>query len=114
MWFKHRAWIPVAGVLSILNLVSVWFAARSAEPLHATLHALLATSLGLGALHLSTRQRTHDQAEQLQQTVDQAEQLQQTSADLQAHLLEIEERLDFTERMLVKQENAGHPVEPRR
>jgi hypothetical protein len=57
MWFKHRAWIPVAWVFCVVNLASVWFAARPAEAWHATLHALLAVLSGLGAQRLSARRR---------------------------------------------------------
>lgn len=57
MWFKHRAWVPAAWLLCLANLVSVWFAARPAEPWHATAHALFALLLGLGAQRLAARQR---------------------------------------------------------
>lgn len=112
MWFKHRAWIPVAWGLSASNLAAVWFAARPAEPTHATIHALLAVSFALGARRLVARQRADGQSEQLQQTVDQNEQLQQAVDDLQARLLELEERLDFTDRILAKHRNAEHLGEP--
>jgi len=55
VWFKHRAWIPVAWLLSLANLISVWFAARPGEPWHATVHALLAVLFGLGAQRLALR-----------------------------------------------------------
>jgi hypothetical protein len=55
VWFKHRAWIPVAWLLSLVNLVAVWFAARPGEDWHATTHALLAVLFGLGAQRLSLR-----------------------------------------------------------
>lgn len=73
VWFKHRAWIPVAWFLSGVNLVSVWFAAQPAEPLHATIHALLAVLLAVGALRLSARQEGPTDTrrlDQLQQSVD--------------------------------------------
>lgn len=57
MWFKHRAWIVVAWLLSLLNLGAVWFAAQPAEPWHATTHALLALLFGLGAQHLASRRK---------------------------------------------------------
>jgi hypothetical protein len=57
VWFKHRAWIPVAWLLSLGNLVSVWFAAWPAEPWHATGHALLAVLFALGAQRLEARRR---------------------------------------------------------
>ena len=47
MWFKHRAWIPIAW-LSLLNVGAVWFAAQPAEPWHATVNALLPCCLRLG------------------------------------------------------------------
>lgn len=57
MWFKHRAWIPVAWVLCLVNVVAVWFAARPAEPWHASVHALLAVLFGLGAQRLGLRKQ---------------------------------------------------------
>jgi hypothetical protein len=79
VWFKHRAWIPIAWLLSLVNLVSVWFAARPAEPWHASLHALLAVLLGLGAQRLMARQRAllrndpvlgDDRVKRLQHAID--------------------------------------------
>jgi hypothetical protein len=58
VWFKHRAWIPVAWLLCLGNLIAAWFAALPAEPWHATIHALLAVLFGLGAQHLAARPRT--------------------------------------------------------
>ncbi len=57
MWFTHRAWIPIAWLLSLGNVVAVWFAAQPAEPWHATAHALAAVLFGLGAQRLMSRQR---------------------------------------------------------
>ena len=57
MWFKHRAWIPVAWLLCLINAVAVWFAAQPGEPWHATTHALLAVLFGLGAQRLAVRRR---------------------------------------------------------
>jgi hypothetical protein len=57
MWFKHRAWIPIAWLLSLGNVVSIWFAALPAEPWHATLHGALAVALGVGAERLRARRR---------------------------------------------------------
>ncbi|MEX2152841.1 MAG: hypothetical protein WD825_05830 [Gemmatimonadaceae bacterium] len=56
MWFKHRAWIPIAWLLCLANLGATWFAALPAEPWHATSHALLAVLFGLGAQRLAARQ----------------------------------------------------------
>jgi transposase-like protein len=57
MWFKARAWIPVAWILSLANLGAVWFAARPGEAWHATTHALLALLFGVGAQRLNARWR---------------------------------------------------------
>jgi hypothetical protein len=58
VWFKHRAWIAVAGVLSLANVVAIWFAAQPGEAWHATTHGLLAVLFGLGAQHLARRQQS--------------------------------------------------------
>jgi hypothetical protein len=58
VWFKARAWIVVAWLLCLANLVAVWFAAQPAEPWHATGHALLAVLFGLGAQRLGSRKRS--------------------------------------------------------
>lgn len=103
MWFKHRAWIPVAWLLSLVNLGAVWFAARPAEPWHATGHALLAVLFGLGAQRLGRRKKPTadgDVVERLQELEARhadPDQLQ----DVEGRLAELEERLDFTERALV-------------
>ena len=57
MWFKHRAWIPIAWILSALNIASVWFAALPGETWHATAHALLGALFALGAQRLTVRRR---------------------------------------------------------
>ncbi len=57
MWFKHRAWIPIAWLLSLGNVAAVWFAALPAEPWHATAHALAAVLFGVGGQRLMARRR---------------------------------------------------------
>jgi hypothetical protein len=57
VWFKHRAWIPVSWLLSVGNLVALWFAALPAEPWHATTHGVLAVLFALGAQRLEARRR---------------------------------------------------------
>jgi hypothetical protein len=109
MWFKHRAWIPVAWLLSLVNVVSVWFAARPAEPWHATGHALLAVLFGLGAQRLALRRKRTAGAELVgdADVVTRVRELDARLADLDklqdmaGRLAELEERLDFTERALV-------------
>ena len=74
MWFKHRAWIPIAWLLSLSNLGAVWFAAQPGEPWHATTHALLAVLFAVGARQLMTRRVSspidESRADRLQQGID--------------------------------------------
>jgi DNA segregation ATPase FtsK/SpoIIIE-like protein len=107
VWFKHRAWIPVAWLLCLGNVASVWFAARPAEPWHATVHAVLAVLFGLGAQRLGLRKNRIADADaggrgrELDARRADPAQLQ----DVEGRLAELEERLDFTERALVDVRN---------
>jgi hypothetical protein len=114
VWFKHPGWIPVAWGLSVVNLAAVWFAAAPAEPAHATVHALLAVGCALGAQRLRARRQADVPAEQMQFALDQNEQLQQTVDDLHARALELEERVDFAERLLAQHRDAERLGEPPR
>jgi hypothetical protein len=106
VWFKHRAWIPVAWLLALVNLAAVWFAARPGEPWHATLHALLAGGLALGAQRLMARRRAQAPSEEFQQALDHNEYLHQTIEGMQSRVQELEERVDVGERLLAKQREA--------
>ncbi len=108
MKFKHRAWIPIAWILSVVNFVSVFFAARPAEPWHATIHAGLAVLFALGAQRLAARRRASGPGEL--ETGESHESL----SDMQARLGEMEERLDFTERLLAKHRETDRPGSPPR
>jgi hypothetical protein len=114
VWFKHRAWIPIAWLLSLGNLIAVWFAAQPAEPWHATIHALLAVGFGLGAQRLSQRRRPSadaDLVERLQELEARLVDLDQLP-DVDDRLAELAERLDFTERALVDARNRA-PLPPK-
>ena len=106
MWFKHRAWIPVTWLAAALNVAAVWFAAQPAEPFHATGHALLGVLLALGARHLTVRRLAATPGADLQQALDEGERLQQTIDAMHPRIQELEERLDFTERLLAQQRDA--------
>jgi hypothetical protein len=116
MWFKHRAWIPVAWVLSVANLFGALFAMRitPAGPWHAATHLALAAGFAIGARHLMARRRVGTLDEQLQQTLDQNEQLQQTLDAMQQRMYELEERVDFAERLLATQRDADRLGAPSR
>jgi len=105
VWFKHRAWIPVAWLLSVGNLLGALVALRMVPtgPWHAATHLALAAGFAVGARHLMARRRAGTLDDQLQQTLDQNEQLQQTIDGLQARLYELEERVDFAERLITTQ-----------
>ncbi len=57
---KTRFWNAVLVVLSAANVVSVWFAARPAEPWHATIHAALAVGFGVWAQRRMLREPRRD------------------------------------------------------
>lgn len=106
MWLKHRAWVPVAWLLSGGNLVAAWFAARPGEAWHAAIHALLAVAFAVAAERLAHRRTLGPGADadvvarlqDLEARVADAENLPQ----LGGRVAELEERLDFTERALVE------------
>ena len=106
MTFKPRTWYPIAAVLGVVNLVSVGFAARSAEPLHATLHAVLALAFGLWAERLRQRLRGAESQAPLE-ALDALDALEAEVNGLRLELGETQERLDFAERMLAQKPDAG-------
>jgi HAMP domain-containing protein len=103
MRFKPKLWYPIAGVLAILNLASIPFAAG--EPWHALGHGVLAVAFGLWAQRLKQR-RDEDADQQVLDTpaagADRIEGLEDELTRLRQELSEAQERLDFTERMLTK------------
>lgn len=104
MTFKPAVWFPVAVVLSIGNLVAVWFAAVPAEPMHATIHAALSLGSGLWAYRLRQRigQKDHGLAPEAVEALDALEALELEAGKLRQELSEAQERLDFAERLLAK------------
>lgn len=57
MRFRPTVLFPIAVVLSVGNLVSVWFAAAPGEPAHASIHAALAVACAIWAQRLRIRMR---------------------------------------------------------
>jgi hypothetical protein len=113
VWFRHRAWIPVAWLLSFLNVVAVWFAARAlpAEPWHATIHAVLAATFCIWAQRLGHRRSVTadgDVAEAVRELEARLAELDRLP-DVRGRLPELEERLDFIERALVEVRNRVPP-----
>jgi hypothetical protein len=99
MTFKPKTWYPIAAILAAVNVAAVWFAAQPAEPWHATGHAALAVAFGVWAQRLRQRRQ---QAE-LQSGV---EPLELEVDQLRHELGEMQERLDFAERVLAQ--GTGH------
>jgi hypothetical protein len=100
MTFKSRIWYPIAGVLSVINLVAVGFAAGQAEPWHAAVHAGLALAFGVGAERL--RQRPRRSGSELQAPLEVLEALEAEVSQLRQDVSEMQERQDFTERVLAQ------------
>lgn len=104
MTFKPSVWFPIATVLSLGNLVAVWFAAVPAEPLHATVHAALSLGSGLWAYRLRQRlgEKEHRLAPEAVEALDALEALEIEAGKLRHELSEAQERLDFAERLLAQ------------
>jgi hypothetical protein len=109
VWFKHRAWIPVAWLLCLGNVIAV-FAAPPMTPWHATAHAILALLFGLGAQRLGMQRQPAADAEVLERLHELEARLGDLDKlpNVEGRLAELEERLDFTERALVEVRNRAH------
>ena len=106
MTFKPALWYPISVALSVLNVGAVWFAAQPAEPWHATIHAALAVGFGVWAQRL--RQRTGGS-----ETHPGVEALEGEVSALRQELSEMQERVDFTERLLVREPEPRRADPPR-
>jgi hypothetical protein len=98
---KTRFWNAVLALLSAGNLVSVWFAARPGEPWHATVHAALALAFGLWA---QSRMRL-EEARLRASALDRGSEVETAAirddvGEVRRELGEVQERLDFAERLL--------------
>jgi len=106
MTFKPAIWYPIAVVLSVINLAGAGFAARQAEPWHATIHAALALAFGLWAQRLRQSPGGSEPRVRL-------EALEIEMSNVRRELSETQERLDFAERMLAQAPEARR-VDPQR
>lgn len=95
MTFKPGIWQPIAIVASGLNLIAVGYAAGLTEPLHASVHAVLALAFAGWAQRLGRRPATGEREARLEDVEDEVSALRQ-------ELSEAQERLDFTERLLAQ------------
>ena len=109
MTFKSAKWYPVALALSVLNFVGAGFAIGQAEPLHAAIHVAIGLAFGLWAQRLRLRPDGTELEDRLEALEAEAAQL----GDVRQELAEIQERLDFAERLLAQGQDA-HRVGPQR
>lgn len=107
MALNPRIWFPIAVGATALNLVAAAFYTGA----HAGMHAALAVGFGLWALRL--RQRTASGGQQqveagtTQQLQEGFEALEADVARLRQELSETQERVDFVERVLAQNKEAG-------
>jgi hypothetical protein len=99
MNFRPALWQPIAIGLSAINLVAVGFAAAAAEPAHAAIHSGVALAFGLWAQRMQRRRGVGDGEVEVQ---DRLEGLEAEMGDLKGQLSEVQERLDFAERVLAQ------------
>lgn len=101
MTFKSALWRPIAVVLSAGNVLGAAFAAGLAEPWHATIHAALAMAFGLWALRLRLAPGESDGQTRLE-VLEAIAVLEGEVSNLRRELSEVQERLDFAERVLAQ------------
>ena len=102
MMFKRAVWFPISIALSGLNLVGVGFAAGQTQAWHAGVHAGLALAFGLWA----QRMRQAPRSSEFPLPLEALEALEIEVGRLRDDLTETQERLDFTERLVVQGQEA--------
>jgi hypothetical protein len=107
---KTRFWNAVLVLLSAGNLASVWFAAQSGEPWHATIHGALALGFGLWAQGRMRLEEARWRAGMLETGSDgETAVLRDEVGDVRRELSEMQERLDFAERLLSQGREGDRP-----
>jgi len=99
-------------VLAVLNVVAVGFAAGDAEPVHAGTHAALALAFGLWAQHLR-RRAAGSEPEARVDVLDAVDALDAEVSKLRLEVSEMQERLDFAERLLARGQETRREGPPR-
>jgi hypothetical protein len=103
MTFKPALWQPIAIGLSAINLVAVGFAAAAAEPAHAAIHSGVALAFGLWAQRMQQRRGLRGGEAEVQ---DRLEGVEAEINQVRGELSEVQERLDFAERVLAQSSEA--------
>jgi hypothetical protein len=115
MRFKPSFWFPIAVIACGVNVVWAWIAARSgpmAGP-HAMGHAIAALAFGLWAATLRSQLRSGERPPARTELPEHLEELETEMNSLRQQLIETQERLDFTERMLAQRHEADRVKEQR-
>ena|SRR6266496_5548208 len=107
---KTRFWNAALVLLSAGNLVAVWFAAQPGEPWHATIHAGLALGFGLWAQARIRFEEARSYAGALDKGSEvEIPALRDEVGEVRRELGEMQERLDFAERLLSQAREADRP-----
>jgi hypothetical protein len=113
MKFKPATWQSVALVASALNFAAAGFAIAGNEGWHAAAHVALAVGFGWWAQWLGQRRRDDALKTEMQDTLESPlERLQVLEGDfarMQQELNEVQERLDFAERILARGKESQKP-----
>ena len=108
MIFKPAIWLPIAVILTVVNLAGGGYAAGQAESLHAGVHGVLALACGWWAYRLRQRPAGNGGETRLDapDTPEALNALEDEMSRLRQDLSETQERLDFAERMLAQKPDA--------
>jgi hypothetical protein len=101
MTCKPTLW-ALAAVLSVVNLGAAGFALGQAEPAHAATHAVAALAFGWWAGRLRRGARRSEFDEARLELDDETRARLATVDQLETRVSELENRLDFTERLLAQ------------
>lgn len=102
MTFNPRRWHPIAVALSVLNIAGAGFAAGGDEPAHAAVHVAFAVAFWFWARRLRLQAAGDSRLETPIEASEGLAALEDEVSRLREELVETQERLDFTERMLAQ------------
>lgn len=99
MTFKSPWWHPIAVVLAGINLVAAGFAAGATEPMHAVAHGGVAMAFAVWAQRLRERKRENERESEPELGI---QELGDELNVMRGELSEMQERMDFVERVLAR------------
>ncbi|HEY6807749.1 MAG TPA: hypothetical protein VI160_03085 [Gemmatimonadales bacterium] len=105
MTLTRDIWFRIAAVLSVANLIGIGYAAGAGEGPHAMVHGVLALGFAAWAVRLRRAPAGGDVArlrETLEEQARALEDAQFTLSNQTRELAELQERVDFAERMLAQ------------